>query len=186
MSAPILSQFAILEKRKAAFLLDLKTWTPRQLAFRPPRGGWSALEVLDHVVKTERGITEEMEKNLPDRRRVPALDAVRSRLLIALMNSRLRFKVPIEVSARVWPEPVADLDIMLLSWADSQHRVRAWIDRLGNDQISYAVFRHPASGWMRPLEAIGFMGAHARHHAFQLYRISRQPGWNVADRPSSG
>lgn len=102
MSAPILSQFAILEKRKAAFLLDLKTWTPRQLAFRPPRGGWSALEVLDHVVKTERGITEEMEKNLPDRRRVPALDAVRSRLLIALMNSRLRFKVPIEVSARVW------------------------------------------------------------------------------------
>lgn len=186
MSAPILSQFAILEKRKAAFLLDLKTWTPRHLAFHPPRGGWSALEVLDHVVKTERGITEEMEKNLPDARRVSALDAVRSRLLIALMNSRLRVKVPIEVSARVWPERVADLNIMLSSWADSQRRVRTWIDGLGDDQTSFAVFRHPASGWMRPLEAIGFMGAHARHHAFQLRRISRQPGWNIADRPSRG
>ncbi len=186
MSAPILSQFAILEKRKAAFLLDLKTWTSPQLAFHPPRGGWSALEVLDHVVKTERGITEEMEKNLPDARRVSALDAVRSRLLIALMNSRLRVKVPIEVSARVWPERVADLNIMLSSWADSQRRVRTWIDGLGDDQTSFAVFRHPASGWMRPLEAIGFMGAHARHHAFQLRRISRQPGWNIADQPSRG
>lgn len=180
MSAPILSQFAILEKRKAAFLQDLNTWNPRQLAFHPASGAWSAFEVLDHVVKTERGITEEMEKNLPDRRRVPVPDAVRSRLLIALMNSRVRVKVPIEVSARIWPGHVADLNTLLSSWADSQRCVRAWIDGLGDDQTSFAVFRHPASGWMRPLEAIGFMGAHVRHHAFQLHRISGQRGWNVA------
>ena len=177
MGELVVSEFRLLQRQKSAFLNDLATWGPAQLRLCCKPGSWSALQVLDHVIRTERGILAEMQQNVRQCDRVPLVQRVTSDLLILLMRSPARVKVPGLVSRVILPGSEVDLPVLTAAWNESQTQLEQWVDELRGNQTRFAGFRHPVSGWMSVLQAIQFLTAHVRHHRYQLGRIRRNAGW---------
>lgn len=177
MSGSAVNAFRLLQMQKESFLNDLASWNPAQLGFSCKSGSWSALQVLDHVVRTERGILGEMRQNVRRCDRVPFVHRVKSDLLIVLMRSAARVKVPGLVAPVILPGYEPDLAELTGAWNDTQTQLGQWVGELRENQTAYAGFRHPVSGWMSVLQAILFLAAHVRHHGYQLRRIRRRARW---------
>ena len=172
----IIVQFDGLEKKKHAFLHTVSSWTPCQLRFRPTPAAWSALQVLDHVVKTEREIFAAAQSGLNQSRTSPLGDRIRGSLLNALMSSPARLKVP-AAAALILPDNSKDLPELTDDWISVRRLQRKWIAALGSGYSNKGIFRHPVSGWMTPSQTLGFLSAHLHHHGFQIKRIQRDPAW---------
>ncbi|HMG84897.1 MAG TPA: DinB family protein [Terracidiphilus sp.] len=174
------SEFRLLQQQKDLFLNNVATWAPAQLRLCCKPGSWSALQVLDHVIRTERGILAEIQKNVRQCDRVAFVHRVKSDLLILLMRSPARVKVPGLVSRVILPGNEIDLVELIAAWNESQTQLEQWASELRENQTGYAGFRHPVSGWMSVLQAIMFLAAHVRHHRYQLGRIRRHARWPQA------
>lgn len=165
-----------LQRRKNEFLATLSPWTPEQRAFQAAPGSWCANEVLDHVVKTESEIFAELQRCLPLRVRPPFSNAVRSAVVIAVMSSPVRVSVPKSATA-VLPSSSCDPAALLTSWHQLRQQMLAWASSLPTNSNTFGAFRHPVCGWMSLSQAFTFLGAHIRHHGYQLARIRRAQGW---------
>jgi DinB superfamily len=181
MDSGIARQFEQLESRKEAFLHTIFAWTPAQLRFRPLPDSWCALEVLDHVVKTETGIFAEMRSNFAVARTTALAHRCCAFLLNTLMSSPVRLKVPAEVAPLVLPDNAPHLRAMLASWSAARIRHKEWIGCIGDAHAELGLFRHPVSGWMTPSQTLRFLSAHLHHHGYQLRRIRGSPGWPKVD-----
>jgi hypothetical protein len=71
-------------------------------------------------MRTERGILAEMQDNVRQREPVPFVHRVKSDLLILLMRSPARVKVPGPVSAVVLPGNDVELLELTEAWNDSR------------------------------------------------------------------
>jgi uncharacterized damage-inducible protein DinB len=180
MSTSAVDAFRMLQPQKEFFLGELSPWNSGQLRFSCKPESWSALQVLDHVVRTERGILSEMQKNVQRCERVPVVQRLRSDLLIQLMRSPARVQVPRPVARFILPGDALDLAELTAAWNDSQAKLSQWAGQVREEETAYAAFRHPASGWMSALQGVLFLAAHARHHRYQLGRIRRSAGWKRA------
>jgi len=177
MSRSVIPDFGPLRRQKHAFLSELQGWIPAQTSFRCAPGSWCALEVLDHVVKAERGILADIQWNLLEPKDVPVSHRIRSDLLIWFMRTPLRVRVPGPLSA-VLPGTKSDLTKLIATWDDSQTRIEEWLRDFRGDTRAKAAFHHPVSGWMTASQALTFLAAHTRHHRYQLVRIRRNPAWS--------
>lgn len=176
--------FEKLERRKQTVLSDVGGLSPAQARFQSEPAAWSALEVLDHLVKVERGFLEGVRKALPHGAPVPFLDRVKALAVIAVMQSPIRVKVPTS-ALTVLPEAATDLTGIVTRWDNVRHDMADLIRSLDTEQLSQGVFRHPVSGWMTMPRAITFLSAHIRHHRYQLQRIKwrANTGAHPADEP---
>jgi hypothetical protein len=177
MSGSAVNALRLLQMRKNSFLDDLASWNPAQLGLCCKPRSWSALQVLDHVVRTEHGILAEMQQNVRRCDRVPFVHRVKSDLLIALMRSPARVRVPFLVAPAILPGYEPDLAELTAAWNNTQTQLGQWVGELGENQTAYAGFQHPVSGWLSVLQSILFLAAHVRHHRYQLGRIRRSAGW---------
>jgi hypothetical protein len=179
MSRSAIRWLGPLERQKHAFLSELNNWLPAQISFRCAPGSWCALEVLDHVVKAERGILVDIQWNLGRPEPVPLSHRIRSEFLILFMRTPARVRVPGPLS-QVLPDNNPDLPTLIESWNDSQIRIKEWLEEFRGDTRATAAFYHPVSGWMSVSQALGFIAAHTRHHRYQLARIRRNTAWSRA------
>ena len=177
MSRSVIPDVGPLQRQKHAFLSELKDWHPTQTSFRCAPGSWCALEVLDHVVKAERGILADIQWNLVRANHVPLSHRIRSDLLIWFMRTPLRVRVPGPLFS-VLPGTDSDLPTLIATWSDSQARIEEWLKDFRIDTHAMAAFHHPVSGWMTASQAFSFLAAHTRHHRYQLVRIRRNPAWS--------
>ena len=177
MSRSVIPDVGPLQRQKLAFLSELKGWHPAQTSFRSAPGSWCALEVLDHVVKAERGILADIQWNLVGANHVPLSDRIGSNLLIWFMRTPLRVRVPGPLSP-VLPGTDSDLPTLVATWSDSQTRIEEWLKDFRIDTHAMAAFHHPVSGWMTASQALSFLAAPSRHHRYQLVRIRRNPAWS--------
>ena len=177
MSRSVIPDIVPLQRQKHAFLSELKDWHLAQTSFRCAPGSWCALEVLDHVVKAERGILADIQWNLVRANHVSLSDRIRSELLIRFMRTPLRVRVPGPLS-QVLPGTDADLPTLIATWSDSQTRIQELLKDFRIDTHAMAAFHHPVSGWMTASQALSFLAAHTRHHRYQLVRIRRNPAWS--------
>jgi hypothetical protein len=65
-----------LEQQKAEILASLAAWPASQLTYRPTPTAWSAVEVLDHVVRVEREILAAALRGVVAPRRLGVRDRV--------------------------------------------------------------------------------------------------------------
>jgi hypothetical protein len=163
-------RFSHLERQKQALLEDLATWPAARLSFRPAPSAWSALEVLDHLCRVERGWTLAVRRNLADGPQVTVRDRVGALVVNAVMRSPRRVKVPAAATA-VLPAGAHDLPALASRWADGRLQMHALLDGLVPGQCRKGVFKHPVAGWMPIPTALTFLSAHLRHHGYQLDRL---------------
>lgn len=89
-----MTTFCTLEQQKHELLAELGSWTPSRLGFQPAAEVWSALEMLDHIIRTEREVLLVVYSNEHQPHRVGITDRIRTRFLQAIFRSDRKVKVP--------------------------------------------------------------------------------------------
>lgn len=172
MNAAVRRPFEELQRRQEAVLLDLGRWPVARLQFRPSPTSWSALDVLDHAIKVEKGCLQSLRQNLPEGHKVGARERFGAFMVITVMRSPTRVRTPAAVP-QVLPAGEHDLAAMTREWQIIQKKMTRVLDDLSAPQLRCGLFPHPVSGWMTAPQAMSFLAAHLRHHRYQLNRLER-------------
>jgi len=156
----------------------------RALLNRPPaRGGWSALQVLHHVMTAETVTLDYIGKKMKAGADLPRAGLVsRLRLLVlrVVLASPLRFKAPAR-SAGV-PAEIEEEELRA-RWESVRAAWRERLDGFPPELIDRTVLRHPYVGLMGLRDTLGFMQAHLDHHLRQLDRVLAEHSSGVGATP---
>ena len=154
------------------FVNELKSWSADKLTQQPAEGGWCALEVIDHIISSERGTLGYLVKKtssgwdqIPER--TPETDAAAVQLHAAL-ESDGKWGVPVK-----FPPPAPDMTLETLAhtWMHSHNDIAHWIGATPDGIAEKLVFKHPIAGRITLEQTLGFLQRHITHHRFQLERI---------------
>ena len=170
MIARLQTRFDHLERHKQRVVDRVETLGPGQARLCPQPGAWSAVEVVDHLVKVEAAFLDAVRKTLPDGVPVPFSARCKAYGVIAAMRLPVRVKVPPQASAVV-PDTAPDFATLAPHWTQIRRDISELLGSLNPSQCQRGLFRHPVSGWMTMPAAITFLTAHIRHHEYQLDRI---------------
>ena len=131
-------------------------------------GGWSALQVLHHVIAAEAGTLSYASKKMQGGTALPRaglLSRLRLLGLQAAMVSPLRFKAP-GMTADV-PREI-DPDELRARWDEVRAGWEKLLESFPEEILDRMVFRHGFAGLMGLPDTLGFMQAHLEHHARQV------------------
>lgn len=176
---PVLqTRFAKLETRKQTFMSVLESSTPKQYTFKPTPEAWNMLEVAQHLIKAERGLSALAFKNID-----LGPSTLRSRLayllILTLFKTPLKVKVPEKAKRAAEPakgEPLT-LEIIQTSWQESRELLRTYLENQPTSALSKSVTRHPYIDPMTLGQMLGFFNVHLTHHQLQLNRLQSAAGF---------
>jgi hypothetical protein len=166
--------FNELETQRTEVLAELEQWSLSRLSFRPASDAWSAIEVLDHIVRSETGIQAAVKRGLQNPQVLRLTDRLRVAALERALRSDQTFPVP-RGAASTYPDTRVTFPEVTSRWKQSRIELRSLLDGLSTSDTSGGVFRHPFAGWMTIVEVFGNLSAHLYHHRFQLARL--QASW---------
>jgi uncharacterized damage-inducible protein DinB len=173
MHPSIEGRFTRLERQTQMFLEQLTALSEAQRKFRATPGIWCALEVTEHLLTVEIGMSKPFLNNTK-------LEAVTIRsqvigwLLIAGVSTPTRVKTP---SKNANPQQIPALEDVQERWREHHERMRAHLEPLPATALSSAAMNHPLVKPMTLAQSLAFFTAHTRHHLYQLERIRRSDGF---------
>jgi uncharacterized damage-inducible protein DinB len=133
----------------------------------PDHGGWSAAEVVAHLVMVERsviGSADRIAQKTP--RHIPLLK--RFHLPLALVEARvIRRKTPIPLD----PELVREKETALAELREVRERTLAFMDETKDRDLSEYRWPHPFLGTMNTYEWFQMIAAHQLRHEKQMRKI---------------
>ncbi len=159
-----------LEERKQSLLAETASWPEDRRGFSPGPGAWSALQVIEHLIKTEEAILTSMRAGLGQPHRRGPRDLAGVWFLDRVFRSPRRVKTPASAS-RVLPGDPLGLKDLTARWDAVRRELDEVIAGLAPEQTRGGVFRHSVAGWMRVGDTLNFFSVHLIHHRFQLARI---------------
>ena len=171
MHPQIAARFNRLEQGRQAFLQEINALSVAQQRFKPAPGAWCALEVAEHVLRVELGLSERWLTGA-------ALAPVtwRSRLLGWAMVAGLRTPVRLKTPSRAAdPQDVPTPEDLERRWRAHRERMRAHLEPLAASALALGATHHPMVKPLTLAQTLGFFKAHLRHHQYQLERIRRAP-----------
>ena len=136
-------------------------------------GGWSALQVLHHVITAEAGTLRYISKKMLAGTSLPRAGLVSRLRLVALQlgnASPLRFRAPgvtADVPAEVDPEELR------VRWDEVRAQWKQLLDGFPDELLDRVVFRHTMVGLMGLSDTLRFLQSHLDHHARQVERLLR-------------
>ncbi|MDG1261195.1 MAG: DinB family protein [Flavobacteriales bacterium] len=156
---------------RSRMLAELATWTESELK-NHDEGQWNALQVVDHVITSEKGtLGYLMKKTKANPADLPiqgqANEIAGSKLNDALKTDR-KWKAP-----DVLPQPKGDrsLEEMAAYWEGLQGKMVEFVSSLDKAFDDKLIFRHPIAGLLDLKATIEFLANHIDHHMHQLHRI---------------
>jgi DinB superfamily len=173
MHPNIAARFMQLESKRDTFLEQLAALSETQRHFKATPETWCALEVAEHLITVEIGISKPFLNGAK-------LEAVTLRsqaigwLLIAGLGTRTRVKTP---SKSAIPQQIPTLQEVKERWRNHHEKMRAHLEPLPATALSSAAMNHPMVKPMTLAQSLAFFTAHTRHHLYQLERIRRSDGF---------
>jgi hypothetical protein len=167
-------RLATLDETREAFLAPIRSATDQQRSFRPAPNAWSMLDVTEHLVLSEEKSLLGMLKGPPPGTTITPVARGRMAMVLLVMRTDLRVKVPV---ARVLPTGTVALAELEARWADARQGLARCLEPLSEAEARTARFRHPIGGWVSAGTGVTFCAHHIRHHARQVRRIHRAPGF---------
>ena len=150
----------------------LSKWTDEELSYHPKSGGWTASQVVDHIITSEKGtIGYMLKKTQAEPEVLPYLakeDRDKAFKLIRRLQSNERYEAP---SALPSPDDSKAFSQLTKEWGEMRDHYRHFLATLSTDYYGRFIFRHPFTGPMSVEETLGFLIEHIGHHKHQLDRI---------------
>lgn len=158
-----------LDHERLELLALAESLAPAVLTARPPGGGWSVLEVVEHVAIAEREVLGGLVPpgDLVARPQRP-VHRIRYWIVLFVLRSPIRVRVP---SPTMAPAGTMDLPAIRRLWDENQAWVRDFATGLDPVRRREAMFRHPVCGPMTPAQTVRMGLVHLRTHRRQVGRI---------------
>jgi uncharacterized damage-inducible protein DinB len=139
---------------------------------RRPRddGGWSILQILNHLALAEQHTLFYIRKKMQDPSKLPPAGAMsfwRMAIVVVALRSPYKAKAP-ERTAN--PEADTTLAAVRDHWDGVRRDWQHLVDGFPPVLLDRAVFRHPRTGLMTLPHTLAFMQAHLDHHRRQITR----------------
>ncbi len=159
------------EEARQQLLQQVIALPEAQLQATPRRGGWSTLEVLEHVALAERSVFQ----NLPDPATMARHEqAVEHRIRWVIVVLAVTFRIPLRVpSPEMAPGGSRTLAEVRQLWEENTRWLRHYAQHAGRLDRDEAVFRHPVAGPMTFAQVTWLGRKHVDVHARQVRRIQR-------------
>ncbi|MBO3269297.1 DinB family protein [Hymenobacter defluvii] len=142
----------------------------------PGPGKWSAAQVVQHLLISETGINQYLEKKVLEAEGLQHAGLghfLRSRVLRVLLRVPfLRFKAPTYLASKM-PVSAPPLPELRQQWASVRRRLEQLLNEYPEHLMRRAIFRHPRSGMLTIAQTLDFMVDHVLHHQKQLERIAK-------------
>ncbi len=164
-----------LEEQKSELLTLVRGWPEARLQFHPAPGQWSALQVFDHIERTERVILDAAKAGVVRPHSLGARDRLGYLFLEKVFQTERKVKVPSSAKI-VLPGAEPGMDNVLARWQETRNDLRVFYDALTPEQLRRGIFRHPVAGWMDMTRILGFFSVHITHHVFQIQRLCTASG----------
>jgi uncharacterized damage-inducible protein DinB len=162
------------ESRRHELMAEADSLSAEQLTFRPAPNSWSALDVIEHLVKVEEGIASRFRP----RESRGLIETARAKAALGAMyvvfGFRGRVKVPVQA---ILPLGGATLSDLASRWEAAQAALKARLECFGPGDWSRPMMRHPLLGPLTPAEGLVFIHCHMAHHRRQIERIRRAAGF---------
>ena len=168
--ADCFNAFQQLELERTKVLAWLSEWRPECVTFRPLPDAWSAVEVLDHIVRVESGTIDGVRTGLQEPHALSSVDRPNVAALDRALRSDQSFQVPAGAGA-IYPDAGTTLPDVASRWERARKELCRLLDGLTPADVHCGVFCHPFAGWMTFHEVLEHFSAHLYHHRFQLNRL---------------
>jgi hypothetical protein len=163
--APVLEKLAHAQSR---LLHTADSVHPDQWKTRPTRSGWSAAEVIAHLIMVERAVlgsadrvTQHTPKHFSLLRKI--------HFPLALVEFRLiRRKTPIPLD----PELVREKETMLAELREVRERTLAFVDETKGRDLSKYRWRHAFLGSLNTYDWLQMIACHEIRHEKQMLEIA--------------
>ena len=163
---------ATMDRRKTELLTDAAAWKSEALLFRPQPTSWCALDVLDHLARTEAAVAQSVLSNTSPVA-LSARDIAGSLLVYAAMYTPSRIKLPPGAEV-VIPQTPSSLKEAADAWQTARQLVAQIVQSSQQNHARGGVFKHPVGGWMSAEGTLRFLDSHLAHHVFQWKRLRRE------------
>ena len=173
----LLAKMQELESAFEALLLRAKRFPPAQLRFQPAPASWSIMQVLEHLYLAEMNTVNYLESKgiaLAKSKRSKPTGVIRTALLVTVLRSPLKFKIP---SERVRPTAKLALDELETQWRETRHRLKDFVEGFPAENYHSPVLPHPRAGLLTLSQTLTFLNEHFRHHLRQVERIRNAKGF---------
>ena len=163
-------QMETLEKLRSELLGRLSDLNSETLNRKPAAGGWSAVQVLAHVIQAERLSLGYLRKKTQKPELIPrsgVICALKSRALGLFL--RLPFKVSAPGRTAEVPES-AELQDLEQDWAAVRSDWRDFLEDFPPGLAGKAVYKHPIAGRLNLEQTLRLLIDHLRRHTRQIER----------------
>lgn len=168
----ILTHNAAYQKQVEALLESLAGTDDARLNQKPANGGWSAIQVMHHLIVSEEQSLKYVQKKLsfkPKLQRAGLREWLRARTLWFYLNVPIKFKAPAVVSDENLPEYATFADTKA-RWLQARAAWTTYLEQLPDDILQQAVYRHPLAGRLAWSGVFVFFRTHAARHTKQIRR----------------
>ncbi|WP_375435206.1 DinB family protein [uncultured Hymenobacter sp.] len=142
----------------------------------PAPGQWSAAQVVHHLLVSETGINQYIDKKLrssAELQKAGLSHHLKSLLLRVLLRvPGFKFKAPARLK-ELTPDQVPPLSQLRQEWDAVRRHLEQILSEYPDKLLSHAIFKHPRSGMLTIYQTLDFMLDHILHHQRQVERISR-------------
>ncbi|MBL7941595.1 MAG: DinB family protein [Flavobacteriales bacterium] len=171
MNTQLLPYWEALVAAKEQFLNELDTWT-EDARKSPPGEGWSAIQVMEHVMSAEAGTLGYMKKKTSGGweilERTGEENFRNSRAVNERLQSPERYAAPSVLPPPTGSYPYEDMKAF---WNQQRDDMRLFFESLAPEFYDRLVFRQPIAGLLNVFQTLEFMRYHLEHHLPQLQRI---------------
>ncbi len=174
MNTELNNRWTLLSKAKQTLLDELNSW-PENRMQETPAQGWSASQVLEHILTSETGTLGYMKKKSSSGWETLELTGEEHKERSNALNSRLASSLKIQAPS-VLPEPTNQYTLIQLSstWNKLRDEMESFIVSVDPTHYDKLVFRQPIVGMLNLLQTLEFLENHIHHHIPQLDRIRQE------------
>ncbi|MEM9921384.1 MAG: DinB family protein [Bacteroidota bacterium] len=165
-----------LDKGLSALLKEMKVYSDDQLNRSHGEGKWSAIQIMHHLMMSERYSLKYVQKKLsfnPELKKAGFKSTMRRLLVTSYLGSPLKIKAPEAISGENLPDFVSFWD-SAKSWKSQREELRAYLEQLPNHLLDKEIYKHPFAGRLSILGMLRFFNAHFKRHHKQVRRVLKQ------------
>lgn len=167
----LINQFDQIESAREDLFTDLDLLSQEQLHFRRSPGKWTILQILDHIMTSEKLSVVYIKRKTSSGKSIER-SGLRSRFRIftlkLALNLPLKYKAP-KISDSTGKNP--DYKELKTEWLEVRSELKELILTLDESTLMSQIFKHPIVGLLNMKQTLEFFEIHFVHHRKQIEEI---------------
>ncbi|MGK0363987.1 MAG: hypothetical protein ACI85O_001041 [Saprospiraceae bacterium] len=166
------NQLGQLDDKLNKLFTDLESYSTKQLCKKPAPNSWSAIQILHHLILSEKYSRMYCEKKLsfkPKLKKAGLSSTLRTKFVNFYLMSPFKAPAPKQISSPNLPTEDT-LDNIHEIWLAERVNLAKFIQDLPQEYADKEIYKHPLGGRLSVKNMMDFFDAHFRAHEKQIYR----------------